>query len=58
MSTRNDVTGDSLISKKNNDAFRQNFDQIDWSARKREKASQEDSLIPPEPAEANHGLAG
>ena len=28
MTTKNDITGDSLISKKNSDAFRNNFDDI------------------------------
>ena len=28
MATRNDITGDALVSKLNNDNFRDNFDRI------------------------------
>lgn len=28
MATRNDITGDALVSKRNNDNYRDNFDRI------------------------------
>lgn len=34
MATRNDITGDALISRVNSDSFRENFDRIFGSKKK------------------------
>ena len=36
MSTRNDITGDSIQSKQNTEKFRNNWDLIDWSKKKQQ----------------------
>jgi hypothetical protein len=38
MTTKNDVTGDSIQSKQNSDKFRSGWDLIDWSKKKQQDA--------------------
>ena len=33
MAAKNDITGDSILSKKSSKAFDKNFDAIDWSVK-------------------------
>ena len=42
MTTKNDITGDSLISKIPNDAYRENWERIFGSKNGKDKQLQED----------------
>lgn len=43
MATRNDITGDSLVSKTNSKAYEDNYDKI-FSKKKKEVAWDEDRI--------------
>lgn len=52
MATRNDITGDALISKANSDQFRDNFDRIFRSNKKESDHEQttNSGIVQPTPA--------
>lgn len=44
MATRNDVTGDALVSRYNNDQFRDNYDKIFGKKDRKQETEKSDAL--------------
>lgn len=45
MASHNEITGDALVSKRNNDAYRDNYDRIFGQKKDKEKTDDGDNRV-------------